>query len=40
MRNVNTAQGIPSSVGWIPKVLILEGEPLEDGKIVLVIDVS
>ena len=39
-RNVNTGQVIPCSVRWIPKVLIMEEEPLKDGKIVLLIDAS
>ena len=40
MRNVNTGQVIPCSVRWIPEVLIMEEEPLEDGKILLIIDAS
>ena len=33
LRNVNTFQVISCSVRWIPEVLIMEGEPLEDGEI-------
>ena len=40
LRNVNTGQVIPWSVRWIPKVLIIEEELLEDGKILLIIDAS
>ena len=39
-RNVNTGQLIPCSVRWIPEVLIMEEEPLEDGEILLIIDES
>ena len=38
LRNVNTGQVIPCSVKWIPKVLIVEEEPLEDGEILLIMD--
>ena len=40
LRNVNTGQVIPYSVRWIPEVLIMEEEPLEDGEILLIIDIS
>ena len=40
LRNVNTGQVIPCSVRWIPKVLIMEEEPLEDGEILLIINAS
>ena len=40
LRNVNTGQVIPCSVRWIPEVLIMEEEPLEDGGILLIIDAS
>ena len=40
LRNVNTGQVIPCSVRWIPEVLIMEEEPLEDGEILLIIDTS
>ena len=40
LRNVNTGQVIPCSVGWIPQVLIMEEEPLEDAEILLIIDTS
>ena len=40
LRNINTGQVIPFSVRWIPKVLIMEEEPLEDGEILLIIDAS
>ena len=40
LRNVNTGQVIPCSVRWIPEVLIMEEEPLEDGEILLIIDAS
>ena len=39
-RNVNTGQVIPPSVRWIPEVLIMEEEPLEDAEILLIIDAS
>ena len=38
LRNVNTGQVIPCSFRWIPEVLIVEKEPLEDGEILLIID--
>ena len=38
LRNVNSGQVIPCSLRWIPEVLIMEEEPLEDGKILLIID--
>ena len=38
LRNVNSGQVIPCSVRWIPEVLIMEEEPLEDGEILLIID--
>ena len=40
LRNVNTGQVIPCSARWIPEVLIMEEEPLEDGEILLIIDAS
>ena len=40
LRNVNAGQVIPCSVRWIPDVLIMEEEPLEDGEILLIIDAS
>ena len=40
LRIVNSGQVIPYSVGWIPRVLIMEEEPLEDGEILLIIDAS
>ena len=40
LRNVNTVEVIPCSVRWIPEVLIMEEEPLEDGEILLIIDAS
>ena len=40
LRNVNSGQVIPCCVRWIPEVLIMEEEPLEDGEILLIIDVS
>ena len=40
MRNVNSGQIIPCSVRWIPEVLIMEEEPLEDAEILLIIDAS
>ena len=39
MRNVNSAQAIPCSITSIPEVLIVE-EPLQNGKILLIIDAS
>ena len=33
LRNINTSHVIPCSVSWIPKVLIMEEEPLENGKV-------
>ena len=40
LRNVNSGQVIPCSVRWIPEMLIMEEEPLEDGEILLIIDAS
>ena len=40
LRNINTGQVIPCSVRWIPEVLIMEEEPLEDSEILLIIDTS
>ena len=40
LRNVNSSQVIPCFVWWIPEVLIMEEEPLEDGEIFLIIDAS
>ena len=40
LRNVNSGQVIPCSVRWIPEVLIMEEEPLEDGEILLIIAAS
>ena len=38
LRNINSGHVIACSVRWIPKVLIVEEEPLGDGKILLNID--
>ena len=38
LRNINTGQVIPCSVRWIPDVLVMEVEPLEDGEILLIIN--
>ena len=40
LKNVNSGQVIPYYVRWIPEVLIMEEEPLEDGEILLMIDTS
>ena len=40
LRNVITSQVIACCVRWIPEVLIMEEEPLEDGEILLIIDAS
>ena len=40
LRNVNTGQVISCSVRWIPEVLIMEEELLEDGEILLIIDAT
>ena len=40
LRNINSSEVIPCSVRWIPEVLIMEEEPLEDGEILLIIDGS
>ena len=38
LRNINTSQVIPCSVRWIPEVLIMGEEPLEDGEMLLIMD--
>ena len=38
--NVNSSHVIPCSVRWIPEILIMEEEPQEDGKRLLIIDAS
>ena len=38
--NVKTSQAIHCSVRWIPEVSIMEEEPLEDGAILLIIDIN
>ena len=38
LRNVNTGQVMPCSLRWIPEVLIVEEEALDNGKILLMID--
>ena len=38
LKNVISGQVIPCSARWIPEVLIIEEEPLEDGGIQLIID--
>ena len=40
LRNINSGQVIPCSVRWIPKVLIMEEEPLKDCEILPFIDAS
>ena len=40
LRNINSGLVIPCSVRWIPKVLIMEEEPLENSEILLIIDTS
>ena len=40
LRNVNSGQVIPCSVGCIPEVYIMEVEPIEEGEILLIIDAS
>ena len=40
LRNVNSGQVIPCSVGWIPEILIMEEELLKDGEILPIIDAS
>ena len=40
LSNVNSGQVIPCSVRWIPEVLTMEEEPLEDGEILLIVDAS
>ena len=40
MRNINSSQVIPSSARWISEVLIVQEEPLEDGEMLLIIDIS
>ena len=39
LRNVKSGQVIPRSVRFIPEVLMMEEEQLEDGEILLIIDV-
>ena len=38
MRNINSSQVIPCSIKWIAEVLIMVEEPLEDSKILQIID--
>ena len=40
LRNMNSRQIIPCSVRWIPEVLIMEKEPLEDDEILQIINGS
>ena len=40
LRNVNTGQVIPCSVRWIPEVLKMEEEPLEDSKVLVISNIS
>ena len=40
LRNVNNGQVIPCAIRWIPEVLRMEEEPLEDSEILLIIDAS
>ena len=40
LRNVNNSRVIPCSLRWIPEVLIMEEEPLEDGEILVISDAS
>ena len=40
LRNVSSGQVISCSIKWIPELLIMEEEPLEDGEILLIIDTS
>ena len=40
LRNVNSRQVIPCPVSWIPEDLIMEEEPLEDNRILLIMDAS
>ena len=40
LSNVNSVVVIPSSVRWIPEVLIMKEEPLVDGEILLIINAS
>ena len=40
LKNLRSSQVIPSSVRWIPEVLVKEEETLEDAKILLIIDAS
>ena len=38
--NVNSGQVIACSIRWIPKVLIMKEELLEDGELLLIIDAT
>ena len=40
LRNVNTGHVIPCFVRWIPDILILEEELLQDSEILLIIEAS
>ena len=40
LRNIKNGQIISCSLRWIPKVLIMEEEPLENDEILLIIDAS
>ena len=40
LKNVHTGQVIPCLVRWIVELLIMEAKPLEDRKILLIIDAS
>ena len=40
LKNINTSPVIPCYVKWIPEILIMEKELLEDGGILLIINAS
>ena len=40
LRNVNSGQVISCSIRWILSVLVMEEQLLEDGEILLIIDIS
>ena len=40
MKNVNTGLVIPCLIRWIPDVVIMKQEPLEDDEILLIIEAS
>ena len=40
LRNVNRGQVISGSISWIPVIIIIEEEPLENGGVLLIIDIS